>query len=538
MILSEFKTGTYTRTVGQSSDPALAPIFDKLNELADVLEAKKEILEPKLRLVFDTMADGVVIQNSKGEIVDFNPAALSILGLSADQLRGRTSLDPKWKSLREDGTAFPGADHPAVVARLTGKKVLGTIMGLQLPTGENSWIRINATPYEVNGCPENGAYSERNVLVTFSDITEVKRQENKVQESEYFTSVIANNIPGLVGYWTRDLRCSFSNSEYLNWFGRTAEEMKNIHIRDLLGDEHFSKNEPYMLAVLNGENQEFEREIVKRNGKMVTTWTQFLAHRVNGEVVGFFVLATDISLMKQAAQQMIQTAKLVSLGEMAAGMAHEINNPLAIISGLVELLPKYVDNPEKFFIKTEAIMRATKRINKIVGGLQKFSHSNERNNHSLRNLSKIVSEAILLTESKSKQHDVIITYDLGPELLIQCNEIEIEQVAINLISNAVDAIRDREERWVKLEVFSELKSIVLRVTDSGSGIPDTVVDKIFDPFFTTKNVGEGTGLGLSITKGILDEHKATISIIAHCPNTCFEIRFPVLEKTNKVSTIS
>ena len=108
---------------------------------------------------------------------------------------------------------------------------------------------------------------------------------------------------------------------------------------------------------------------------------------------------------------------------------------------------------------------------------------------------------------------------------ILCDEVEIEQVLVNLVNNAIDAVKDQPKKWVKVSLSDDAESVVLRVTDSGPGIPDSVRDKLFEPFFTTKSVGEGTGLGLSITKGILDEHKATIAVVTDSPNTCFEIKF-------------
>jgi C4-dicarboxylate-specific signal transduction histidine kinase len=118
---------------------------------------------------------------------------------------------------------------------------------------------------------------------------------------------------------------------------------------------------------------------------------------------------------------------------------------------------------------------------------------------------------------------------------IVCDEVEIEQVLVNLINNGIDAVKDRQDKWVKITVFEEGNTVVMRVMDSGPGIPESVRAKLFDPFFTTKKVGEGTGLGLSITKGILDEHKATITVVADCPNTCFEIRFPKAEAMKNVA---
>jgi C4-dicarboxylate-specific signal transduction histidine kinase len=107
---------------------------------------------------------------------------------------------------------------------------------------------------------------------------------------------------------------------------------------------------------------------------------------------------------------------------------------------------------------------------------------------------------------------------------IYCNDVEIEQVIVNLISNAIDATKDLTQRWVAVSATEAEDMVILRVTDSGSGIPPNVRSKIFDPFYTTKKVGEGTGLGLSVSKGILDEHKATISVVDDSPNTCFEVR--------------
>jgi len=114
--------------------------------------------------------------------------------------------------------------------------------------------------------------------------------------------------------------------------------------------------------------------------------------------------------------------------------------------------------------------------------------------------------------------------------MILCNEIEIEQVLVNLINNAIDAVKDADKKSVEIHIQEDQEALVLRVSDSGSGVSESIESKIFDPFFTTKIVGEGTGLGLSITKGILDEHQATIALDRSSSNTCFEIRFKKFKK--------
>ena len=231
--------------------------------------------------------------------------------------------------------------------------------------------------------------------------------------------------------------------------------------------------------------------------------------------------------LEQQRAKLIHTSKLASMGEMSAGIAHEINNPLAIISGATGLLLKSPYDQEKLNIKLESISKACTRIAKIVSGLKKFSRSDQAPNFKTHTLLEIVKESMLLAESKSKQFSTPLSFDETCDADIFCDEVGIEQVLVNLIHNAIDAVKLKEERWVKLSIAVEANTVVLRVMDSGDGISPVIESKLFDPFFTTKIIGEGTGLGLSISKGILDEHKATIAVVHSMPNTCFEIRFPL-----------
>lgn len=230
----------------------------------------------------------------------------------------------------------------------------------------------------------------------------------------------------------------------------------------------------------------------------------------------------------------IHNAKLASLGEMSAGIAHEINNPLGVIIGNIEMLNEFKDNPEKFDSKINSIARAAERIEKIVKGLRKFSRSTDHYTRSIENLSSIVNEAIIMTEHKSKRHNVKLEVHVEPNLEILCDGVEIEQVLVNLISNAIDAVKMHAECWVKVNGFNIDNTVVLQVMDSGF-LSEGVEEKLFQPFFTTKVVGEGTGLGLSIVKGILEQHGATINLNRSFINTCFEIKFPEAGKAQNVA---
>jgi C4-dicarboxylate-specific signal transduction histidine kinase len=229
--------------------------------------------------------------------------------------------------------------------------------------------------------------------------------------------------------------------------------------------------------------------------------------------------------------QLSHSAKLASLGEISAGVAHEINNPLSIIFGSLNVMQRLENNPEKLHEKIAVVKKSCERISRIVRGLQKFSRSSTSVEFTSKVLSEIVQESVGLTEMKSRQCDTIVTFESKSQSNIFCDQVEIEQVLINLISNAIDAVKSLDEKWVKVELLDEDDQVVLRVIDSGPGIPEDICNNLFTPFFTTKEIGEGTGLGLSITKGILDQHNATVKVLTRQSHTCFEIRFNKVQES-------
>lgn len=128
---------------------------------------------------------------------------------------------------------------------------------------------------------------------------------NALAASERFMKMVADNIPGMVGYWTSELRCAFANSAYLEWFGKTAEQMRGISIQELMGEELFRRNEPYIRAALRGERQDFERTLTKADGSTGYTWAQYVPDIEGGLVKGFFVLVSDISRLKRVEMDLV-----------------------------------------------------------------------------------------------------------------------------------------------------------------------------------------------------------------------------------------
>lgn len=234
--------------------------------------------------------------------------------------------------------------------------------------------------------------------------------------------------------------------------------------------------------------------------------------------------------LKDSKAQAIEAGKFAALGEMASGIAHEINNPLAIIHGRASQLRDLVTddnmNPQDILKIAERIEVTAMRAARIIRSLRSFAHDARNEPTESVPIQTIFDETLDLCKEKFKSHGIAIIESPRPAVSIDCRSFQIAQVLLNLLNNAHDAIETLDEKWIKLDVSDENKDVTISVTDSGSGIPAEVVAKMMQPFFTTKPVGKGTGLGLSISRGIIEAHHGELRIDQTCANTRFVIRLP------------
>lgn len=232
----------------------------------------------------------------------------------------------------------------------------------------------------------------------------------------------------------------------------------------------------------------------------------------------------------------IHASKLSTLGEMAGGIAHEINNPLAIIHGYAEILTRQLSkdvlNTDKLKDVALKIQETTNRIEKIVKALRTYARDGSKSHFLSSDLRKIVDETLTLCMEKLKNRDIQLIYNPpAHSVILNCQEVQISQVLLNLIQNAVDAIEAQTtKKWIKLEILPVSNTCQIRVTDSGLGIPISLQDKILQPFFTTKDIGKGTGLGLSISSSIVREHGGQFFYDKDSPNTSFVIEIPMTQQ--------
>lgn len=230
--------------------------------------------------------------------------------------------------------------------------------------------------------------------------------------------------------------------------------------------------------------------------------------------------------------QLMQTAKMASLGEMASSMAHEINNPLTIILGKLNVIhlvlqDQKVTNP----IVNEEISKIktnVDRIDRIIKGLKNFSRSSSQDPFELCSIRDIISETLDLCLSRIRKSHIRLTVEEIPNIFISCRQGQISQVLVNLLNNSRDAIEDLPEKWIEVSFETiEEKTLKIIVTDSGPGILPDLAAHIMSPFFTTKPRNKGTGLGLSISKNIVEVHGGKISVDHSYPNTRFVVELPI-----------
>jgi C4-dicarboxylate-specific signal transduction histidine kinase len=220
--------------------------------------------------------------------------------------------------------------------------------------------------------------------------------------------------------------------------------------------------------------------------------------------------------LRDKQEQLIQAGKLATLGELTTGVAHELNNPLNNIGLFVGNVIDYVrlgrtDN-ERMVQDLEKVVDQVKKATEIISHLRTFGRAAPVTVEPV-SVNDVIERALSLTQEQLRLHQIEIDLDLCPEApVVLGNSIQLEQVFINLITNARDALAEAEERRISIECSIEGATVVIVFRDSGPGIPEGLEQRIFDPFFTTKEVGTGTGLGLSITYGIIKDHRGSVGV--------------------------
>lgn len=236
-------------------------------------------------------------------------------------------------------------------------------------------------------------------------------------------------------------------------------------------------------------------------------------------------------LLREQQAKMVASSKLAALGEMAAGLAHEINNPLAIIQCRAVQLSLMVERdqttPELLEEVGQSIHSTTQRISRIIKGLRSFARETEHEAKVRVPIIGVIDETLAFCKERFKSHSIELRISkIPPDMVLECRPVQLSQVLLNLLNNSRDATEHLPEKWIEIDVQEDHERVCIAVTDSGLGIPEEVRERIMQPFFTTKAVDQGTGLGLSISAGIVSSHGGNLALDENCPNTRFVITLP------------
>jgi PAS domain S-box-containing protein len=277
----------------------------------------------------------------------------------------------------------------------------------------------------------------------------------------------------------------------------------------------------------------------KKNGDfywVMTTITPFLDDE--GKPYQYLAIRQDITELKLAQKkifdqeaQLVSASRLSAIGEMAAAITHEINNPLGVILGRAEMIQTLAAKgslePANLQRLIETIMVTGKRIEKIVRGMKALAHQGDEEPFLQSNVRDMVTDALELCTQRFHNNGIrLISPVIDGKMTLECRNHKIVQVLINLLNNAFDAVSELSDRWVELEISDAGDFIRFQVTDSGKGITNETQIKLFEPFFSTKRVQYGTGLGLSISRSIVAGHEGRLFYDRESANTRFIMELP------------
>ncbi|MDZ4164690.1 MAG: PAS domain S-box protein [Smithellaceae bacterium] len=491
------------------------------------LEESKEryrSLSRFLKSILDSATEYAIIAvDYRGMITEFNRGAENIFGWRKDEVVGKENInitllpgdltrgvqagisrrimteglcELEMERLRKDGEAFPA--HSTVTAiRDPAGKVIGFVDIVRDVT-------------------------QRQLLVRQRNVLEKQLRETK----EFLENIMESSVDGIV---TTDLRGKIT---YLN---RAMAEMLEYTKPELVG-EHISSvyaggitEARTIMAALYAQSrvENYHMQVTCKQGLNLHILTSaYLLRNEEGELIGTAGIFKNVTeqkrlemKLKETQSYLIESAKMRALGELVAGVAHELNNPLMASQTILHVILKNLHDgcPNRDHI--EIIRKCNDRIEKIVNHLREFSRQTEINMREL-DINVPIENALLITGQQLLNHNITIHKNLNadlPRILGDANQLE--QVFLNLISNARDAMDEVSEireltisssyRYEDYETF-----VVVSVKDTGVGIPEANLDKVLEPFFTTKPVTKGTGLGLSLCFGIVEAHHGRIKIMS------------------------
>jgi PAS domain S-box len=481
----------------------------------------------RFRALVDAAAQIVWMTDANGDVVEDSPSWRAFTGQTYEEWKGRGWLDVLHTEDRERVAALW---QKAVF----DKTAINTAYRLRHTTGEWCWTAVRAVPLL------NSDGSVYGWVGMNSDITDRKRAEEALRQNRERFDLVAEGAE--VGFWFCDLPFNtliwdHRVKEHF-WLAPDAKVTIDTFYERLHPDDRECTRQAIAESIANKTRYDVEYRTVSPEGG--EKWIRAIArtfYDAAGKPNRFDGVTLDVTPRKQAEEdiqrllkeaqarecelrekqeQLVQTAKLASIGELASGVAHELNNPLNNIglfigNALDQLGDGHID-PSHMCRNLEMTLQQVKKASTIITHLRTFAHTASTPPEPV-DMHGAIRSAVSLVEAQLRPHNIELVVDLTPDnTVVLGNATQLEQVFINLLTNARDAVEETAVRKITIRSAIRGSHVDVTVSDTGSGIPEDLQTRIFDPFFTTKDIGKGTGLGLSISYGIIQKHRGRITV--------------------------
>ena len=442
-----------------------------------------------------SMPDAVVVTDAEGLITRTNPAAIRPLGYGKDGLIGEhiSVLYPRDERLKEIiANAFLDHSH------------IGS-MEVFIARADGSLVPMLFSAAALHD--EDGRFS--GIVAVGKNITEQKKMAENISRLASIVEscadpILSCNAEGVIITWNQAAAAAF---------GYTAGEILGRSIA-ILAPGGTRLGIGVDLGQLNVSNHSMQYDTQRRtkDGAILDMAVSVsVIRKPDGNILGYSAIYRDMTEQKRMEAMLRQSDKLSAIGQLAAGVAHEVNNPLGIILGFAQSLVKRVNDKDPVFMPLHTIEREALRCKNLVQNLLVFSRTSKPEQRETLDLNKVVTDSMVLLAAQAKTRSVELVSAMHQlPLTAPANRTNIQQVLINLGNNAMDSMPEGGK--LTISTAQRGASAEIRVADTGAGIAPEIMKKIFDPFFTTKEVGKGTGLGLSLVYEIIRGHDGSIEV--------------------------
>lgn len=503
---------------------SLATEFNKMAGRLTGLYSELSEEKNKLESILLSVWDGIIVADDENKVIILNSAAEEILGVNKKHIIGKSIFPCHGKPERVGELIKQPDKMPWFTTSTIGKKTV-EIVATAIKAGEKiigSVMVVRDVTVKKKMEKELKEYSEHLEKMIEDGTKEIKETKDYLQS-------LLENANDVIYTLNRDGTFTYLNQKIEEW-GYKKDELIGQSIFSILTAQH--KGKRFNKSIKDGIKQIYEVEIFNKNGEVRSIVISSSPLRdKNGEIIGLLGIARDITERKRIQHQMNRTEKLAAIGQLATGIAHEINNPLGGMQNCVRTLNTDGDDEDVRQRYLPLLEKGLNRIESVIRNLLDFAkeHQFEFSTH---NLDEIITETLKLVDYKIRERNLELKLDLNTnskKFTLDYNHLQ--QVFLNVIINAIQAITD-SGGILTIKSMEERDELIVAISDTGIGIPQENLGRIFDPFFTTKDVGTGTGLGLSVSYGIIERLGGRIEVQSEINRgTTFTITIPKIQTT-------